>query len=144
LKKLSHRVGYYAKLTGKRYNLEGKMATFNTNNLNNYGTLNQAEIINLNNAINNDPALNSELKALLIQLQTAIGSSKLSEKDKQQAITATQSLVEAAKKPPEQQKDLIGDTLDYFKQLSDKLDGLPETAIKLGGAVAKIALWFGV
>lgn len=121
------------------------MATFNTNNLNNYGTLNQAEIINLNNAINNDPALNSELKALLIQLQTAIGNnSTLSDKDKQQAITATQSLVEAAKKPPEQQKNLIGSTLDYFKQLSNDLDGLPETAIKLGESVAKIALWFGL
>ncbi len=117
------------------------MATFNTNTLNNDGTLNQAETIN---NFAQDAMLNNELKSLLSELQTAIGSSQLSQKDKQQAITAVQTLAEVSKKPPEEQKNLVHSTFEYFKQLNNDLDGLPETAVKLGEAVAKIALWFGI
>ena len=115
------------------------MATFTNKNI--YGNVQQGETIN---NFAHDTALNSELKSLLIELQTAVSSSQLSQQDKQKAITAAQTLAEVSKKPPEQQKNVISDTLGYFKKLAEDLDGIPETALKLGGAVAKIALWFGL
>jgi hypothetical protein len=115
------------------------MATFNNQTI--HGNVQQAETIN---NFAHDATLNSELKSLLIELQTAIGNSTLADKDKQQAITAAQTLAEVSKQPEQGQKNLVGSTLDYFKQLGKDLDGLPETALKLGETVAKIALWFGV
>lgn len=106
-----------------------------------HGNVQQAETIN-NFAY--DATLNSELKSLLIELQTAIGKSMSAAQDKQQAIAAVQTLAEMSKNPPEQQKNLINSMLNYLKKFSNDLDSLPETAMKLGETVAKIALWFGI
>lgn len=106
-----------------------------------HGNIQQADTIN---NFSYDANLNGELKNLLLELKNSISNSTLSAQHKQQAIIAAQTLAEMSKKPPEQQKNLLGSTLDYFKQLSNDLDSLPGTAVKLGETVAKIALWFGV
>ena len=115
------------------------MATFNNQTI--HGNVQQAETIN---NFSHDADLNSELKCLLIELQTVISTSPLAAQDKQQAITAAQTLAEISKKPSAEQKSLVSDTLGYFKKLSDDLNGIPETALKLGEIAAKIALWFGI
>ena len=98
----------------------------------------------INNFAHNNPDLNSELKDLLIELQATISTSTLATQDKQQAIAAAQTLAEASKKPKAEQQISVSSTLDYFKKLSDDLNGIPETALKLAETAAKIALWFGI
>jgi hypothetical protein len=98
----------------------------------------------INNFAHNNPDLNSELKGLLIELQTTIVGSSLATQDKQQAITAAQTLADVSKKPSVEQKSLVSETVEYFKKLSEDLNGIPETALKLAETAAKIALWFGV
>lgn len=115
------------------------MATFSNQTI--YGNVQQAETIN---NFSQDSALNGDLKALLLQLQTAIGNSTLAAEEKQKAVATVQTLAEVSKQPPEQQKNLLGDTLSYVKKLAEELDRLPETAVKVGETVAKIALWFAV
>jgi hypothetical protein len=106
------------------------------------GNVQLAETIN--NFAHNNPDLNSELKGLLIELQTTISTSPLATQDKQQAITAAQTLADVPEKPSAEQKSLVSETVGYFKKLSEDLNSIPETALKLGEIAAKIALWFGV
>lgn len=85
-----------------------------------------------------------ELKELVSQLQTLINTSPLSEAAKQKALSKTQEIAEAPKKPEAEQKTLVQKTLGYFDGLSDSLEKVPETAVKLGETVGKIALLFGL
>lgn len=85
-----------------------------------------------------------ELQELLSQLKTLINNSQLSDTRKQKALDKTKDLEQASNKPKEEQENIVQQTLSYFDGLSDSLENVPETAIKLGETVAKIASWFGV
>ncbi|MDX8398815.1 MAG: hypothetical protein R8K20_01030, partial [Gallionellaceae bacterium] len=88
------------------------------------------------------PAEHGELKTLLTQLQTLIDT--LPECEKAKALTETQSIAEAVSRPEVEQKNIVRQTLRYFKGLADDLGELPEIAIKLGKTIGKIALLFGL
>lgn len=90
------------------------------------------------------PPEQNDLKTVLTELQTLINASPLSETSKQKALGKTQEIAEAPKKPEAEQKTLVQKTLGYFDGLSDSLEKVPETAVKLGETVAKIALLFGI
>lgn len=87
---------------------------------------------------------NEELKTLLKQLHELIANSNLPDADKQDALAETQKLAAAAAQPKEEQPDLVRKTLRYFKGLASDLEGVPETALKLGGMVAQIGVLFGL
>lgn len=113
--------------------------------INNSGILNLGEINgNVSQTIQQLPAEQNDLKALLSQLQTLINSSPLSDTSKQKALSKTQEIAEVPKKPEAEQKTLVQKTLGYFEGLNDSLEKAPETAVKLGETIGKIALLFGL
>jgi Skp family chaperone for outer membrane proteins len=113
--------------------------------INNNGILNLGEINgNVSQTIQQLPAEQTDLKALLSQLQTLINTSPLSETAKQKALTKTQDIAEATQQPEEEQQNIVQKTLGYFDGLADSLESGTETAIKLGETVAGIASLFGL
>jgi hypothetical protein len=105
------------------------------------GNVNFGDNSNQSNSITGTAPENEELKT---QLQELIASSNLPAADKQDALAEAQKLAEAAAQPKEEQPDLVRKTLRYFKGLAGDLEGLPETALKLGGMVAQIGALFGL
>lgn len=125
------------------------MSTQNVNitgsTINNNGIFNLGEINgNVSQTIQQLPAEQNDLKALLSQLQTLINTSPLTEAVKQKALTKTQDIAEVTKQPEEEQKSIVQKTLGYFDGLADSLESGTETAIKLGETVAGIAHLFGL
>lgn len=117
---------------------------FKDSTINNSGILNLGEINgNLSQTIKQLPTENSELKALLNQLQTLINNSALLEQDKKEALTETQAIAEAATKPKEQQESIVRKTLQYFEDLASKLQDIPETIESITEIVEKIGVVFG-
>jgi Skp family chaperone for outer membrane proteins len=113
--------------------------------INNNGILNLGEINgNVSQTIQQLPAEQTDLKALLSQLQTLINTSPLSETAKQKALTKTQDIAEATQQPEEEQQNIVQKTLGYFDGLADSLESGTETAIKLGEIVAGITHLFGL
>ncbi len=113
--------------------------------INNNGILNLGEINgNVSQTIQQLPAEQTDLKALLSQLQTLINTSPLSETAKQKALSKTQDIAEATQQPEEEQQNIVQKTLGYFDGLADSLESGTETAIKLGEIVAGIASLFGL
>lgn len=96
------------------------------------------------NTITQLPTENTELKDLLSQLQSLINDSPLSDTTKQKALGKAQTIAEAVEKPEAEQQTLVQKTIGYFDGLADSLEGVPETALKLGGIINKISLLFGV
>lgn len=113
--------------------------------INNNGILNLGEINgNVSQTIQQLPAEQNDLKALLSQLQTLINNSRLPERDKKEALAETKTIAETAGKPKEEQESIVRKTLRYFKGLSADMEGIPDIALKLGETVAGIALHFGL
>lgn len=113
--------------------------------INNNGILNLGEINgNVSQTIQQLPAEQSDLKALLSQLQTLINTSPLPDTTKQKALTKTQDIAEATQQPEAEQQNIVQKTLGYFDGLADSLESGTETAIKLGETVAGIASLFGL
>ena len=108
------------------------------------GNVNFGDNSVLTNTISQLSTENSELKALLTQLQTLINQSPLPDRDKKEALAETKTIAEAAAKPKEEQETIVRKTLRYFKGLGADLDSVPEIAVKLGETVAKIALLTGI
>lgn len=98
----------------------------------------------LSNAIQQLPAENNELKALLNQLQILINNSILPDTDKKEALSETKIIAEAALESTEQQQSIVRKALRYFKGLSTELEGIPETALKFGETIAQITSFFGI
>jgi uncharacterized protein YjbI with pentapeptide repeats len=96
------------------------------------------------NTVQQSSDTQNELKELLSQLQNLINNSTLPEPTKQKALSKTQDIAEATKQPEEEQKNIVQKTLGYFEGLTDSLESIPETAIKLGETVAKIGILFGL
>ena len=118
---------------------------FTDSTINNNGILNLGEINgNVSQTIQQLPAEQNDLKALLSQLQTLINTSPLTETAKQKALSKTQDIVEATQKPEAEQQNIVQKTLGYFDGLADSLESGTETAIKLGETVAGIAHLFGL
>lgn len=115
-------------------------STINNNGIFNLGEING----NVSQTIQQLPAENTELKALLSQLQTLINNSTLPEHDKKEALAETKTIAEAAAKPKEEQETIVRKTLRYFKGLTADMEGIPETALKLGETAAGIAQLFGL
>lgn len=113
--------------------------------INNSGILNLGEINgNVSQTIQQLPAENNELKALLSQLQDLINKSTLPDHDKQEALAETKTIVEATTKPKEEQETIVRKTLRYFKGLATDLEDIPDIAVKFGVTVAGIASLFGL
>lgn len=110
-----------------------------TNSIVNFGDNNT-----LTNTITQLPTENTELKDLLSQLQTLINNSPLSDTTKQKALGKTQTIAEAVEKPEAEQQTLVQKTIGYFDGLADSLEGVPETALKLGEIINGIGSLFGV
>jgi hypothetical protein len=113
--------------------------------INNTGILNLGEINgNVSQTIQQLPAGQNDLKNLLTQLHDLINNSPLSDSSKEKALSKTQDIVKAVDKPEAEQKNIVQKTLGYFDGLSDSLENVPDTAIKLGETIAKIAVLFGL
>ncbi|MDD1605529.1 MAG: hypothetical protein LUP96_02355 [Methylococcaceae bacterium] len=125
-------------MTTQHLNITG--STINNNGIFNLGEING----NVSQTIQQLPAEQNDLKALLSQLQTLINTSPLTETVKQKALTKTQDIAEVTKQPEEEQKNIVQKTLGYFDGLADSLENGTETAIKLGETVAGIAHLFGL
>lgn len=95
------------------------------------------------NSIALSPQAHGELKNLLTALQETIQTSRMPETDKRQALQHAQALAGAATEPQPQRLELVKNTCRWFKGLADELKELPETATKIGEAVARIALLMG-
>lgn len=113
--------------------------------INNNGIFNLGEINgNVSQTIQQLPAEQNDLKALLSQLQALINTSPLPESAKQKALTKTQNIAEATKQPEEEQQNIVQKILGYFDGLADSLESGTETAIKLGKTLVEIAGFFGL
>lgn len=125
-------------MNDKNINITGSTIT-------NSGIMNLGEINgNVSQMIQQLPAEQNDLKALLSQLQTLINTSPLTDSAKQKALTKTQDIAEATQQPEAEQKTIVQKTLGYFDGLADSLESGTETAIKLGETVAGIAHLFGL
>lgn len=119
--------------------------TITDSTINNKGILNFAEINgDVSQTIQQLPADQNDLKALLSQLQNQIIACPLTETAKQKALSKTQDLAEATQKPKEEQQNIVQKTLGYFDYLADSLESGTETAIKLGKTVAEITRLFSI
>jgi hypothetical protein len=123
----------------------GNTTTITDSTINNNGVMNLGEINgNVSQTIQQLPSEQGELKILLGQLQTLINDSSLKPDDKQEALTETKTIAEAANKPDEEKQSAVRKTLRYFKGLAEDLKDLPETALKIGAVVTKISGLFGI
>lgn len=104
-------------------------------------TFNQSQIGNktaVMNLVEQLPAEQGKLKALLLELQTLIAA--LPEVDKPKALAKAEALVTATTKTKEEQQNIVGKSVKYFKDLAEELSDLPEIGTKLGVLAAQIAV----
>ncbi len=67
-----------------------------------------------------------------------INNGSLDDSDKQEALTETEIIAEAAAKSKEEQKSIASKALCYFKGLAADLKNSPATDVKLIEIIAKI------
>ena len=98
----------------------------------------------LSTRIQQIPDDQSELKALLTQLQNLINDSGLKQTDKQDALQEAQNIAVAARFAGEENNGVIRKGLRYIKGLATECEDAAETAVKVGAVVTEIGQLFGL